>query len=219
MDRFVLLLRNRQCCWIDGRVSSRRISWRRRAWDMDNAKERVVALPAQLCLKLQEKTDLKPPSHNWLRETPAGQRWHHYIRSSSKSKPFSRTSRSFEIPHSKSHASMVIVHRVEARTLLFDELSDIQELLHEVFSINGDGAAEPSQTTLMRGGGEWAEEQFHGLTPSPAHNLMQRNQMFKEGLRNDFVKHHVDVEDIHMLVGSNMPIFGGGRYPAVSLRP
>lgn len=25
-------------------------------------------------------------------------------------------------------------------------------------------------------------------------------------------------EDIHMLVGSNMPIFGGGRYPAVSLR-
>ena len=25
-------------------------------------------------------------------------------------------------------------------------------------------------------------------------------------------------EDITMLVGSNMPIFGGGRFPAVSLR-
>ncbi|XP_030011381.1 erythroid differentiation-related factor 1 [Sphaeramia orbicularis] len=40
-----------------------------------------------------------------------------------------------------------------------------------------------------------------------------------QGLRNDFVRNIMwTFEDIHMLVGSNMPIFGGGRYPAVSLR-
>lgn len=40
-----------------------------------------------------------------------------------------------------------------------------------------------------------------------------------QGLRNDFVRNVMwTFEDIHMLVGSNMPIFGGGRYPAVSLR-
>nr|XP_020458691.1 erythroid differentiation-related factor 1 isoform X1 [Monopterus albus] len=40
-----------------------------------------------------------------------------------------------------------------------------------------------------------------------------------QGLRNDFVRNIMwAFEDIHMLVGSNMPIFGGGRYPAVSLR-
>ncbi|KAL8187207.1 UNVERIFIED_CONTAM: Erythroid differentiation- factor 1, partial [Gekko kuhli] len=39
------------------------------------------------------------------------------------------------------------------------------------------------------------------------------------GLKNDFVRNILwTFEDIHMLVGSNMPIFGGGRYPAVSLR-
>ncbi|KAL4640951.1 erythroid differentiation-related factor 1 isoform X3 [Arapaima gigas] len=40
-----------------------------------------------------------------------------------------------------------------------------------------------------------------------------------QGLRNDFARNILwTFEDIHMLVGSNMPIFGGGRYPAVSLR-
>lgn len=40
-----------------------------------------------------------------------------------------------------------------------------------------------------------------------------------QDLRNDFVRNILwTFEDIHMLVGSNMPIFGGGRYPAVSLR-
>ncbi|XP_068184014.1 erythroid differentiation-related factor 1 [Antennarius striatus] len=40
-----------------------------------------------------------------------------------------------------------------------------------------------------------------------------------QGLRNDFIRNIMwTFEDIHMLVGSNMPIFGGGRYPAVSLR-
>ncbi|XP_047207716.1 erythroid differentiation-related factor 1 isoform X2 [Girardinichthys multiradiatus] len=40
-----------------------------------------------------------------------------------------------------------------------------------------------------------------------------------QGLRNNFVRNIMwTFEDIHMLVGSNMPIFGGGRYPAVSLR-
>lgn len=40
-----------------------------------------------------------------------------------------------------------------------------------------------------------------------------------QGLKNDFVRNIMwTFEDIHMLVGSNMPIFGGGRYPAVSLK-
>ncbi|MGH0123907.1 UNVERIFIED_CONTAM: hypothetical protein FKN15_046760 [Acipenser sinensis] len=40
-----------------------------------------------------------------------------------------------------------------------------------------------------------------------------------QGLKNDFVRNIPwTFEDIHMLVGTNMPIFGGGRYPAVSLR-
>ncbi|KAK1164404.1 erythroid differentiation-related factor 1-like isoform X1 [Acipenser oxyrinchus oxyrinchus] len=40
-----------------------------------------------------------------------------------------------------------------------------------------------------------------------------------QGLKNDFVRNILwTFEDIHMLVGTNMPIFGGGRYPAVSLR-
>lgn len=44
-------------------------------------------------------------------------------------------------------------------------------------------------------------------------------QLASQGLRNDFVRNIMwTFEDIHMLVGSNMPIFGGGRYPAVSLR-
>lgn len=44
-------------------------------------------------------------------------------------------------------------------------------------------------------------------------------QCVSQGLRNDFVRNIMwTFEDIHMLVGSNMPIFGGGRYPAVSLR-
>lgn len=44
-------------------------------------------------------------------------------------------------------------------------------------------------------------------------------QSATQGLRNDFVRNIMwTFEDIHMLVGSNMPIFGGGRYPAVSLR-
>ncbi|KAI7804958.1 putative erythroid differentiation-related factor 1, partial [Triplophysa rosa] len=40
-----------------------------------------------------------------------------------------------------------------------------------------------------------------------------------QGLKNDFARNILwTFEDIHMLVGSNMPIFGGGRYPAVSLQ-
>lgn len=43
--------------------------------------------------------------------------------------------------------------------------------------------------------------------------------LWMQGLKNDFVRNILwTFEDIHMLVGSNMPIFGGGRYPAVSLR-
>lgn len=56
-----------------------------------------------------------------------------------------------------------------------------------------------------------------GASASPVHYNLS---YFKsQGLKNDFVRNILwTFEDIHMLVGSNMPIFGGGRYPAVSLR-
>lgn len=98
---------------------------------------------------LQEKTDLKLPPANWLRENPQlGSAGTTVLGSSSKSKPFSSFGMAYEfidcigddvdvvsdsenikkllkIPYSKSHVSMA-VHRV-GRTLLLDEL-DIQEL-------------------------------------------------------------------------------------------
>uniref|UniRef100_H3A848 Erythroid differentiation regulatory factor 1 n=1 Tax=Latimeria chalumnae TaxID=7897 RepID=H3A848_LATCH len=49
--------------------------------------------------------------------------------------------------------------------------------------------------------------------------LFNEGENSQKGLKNDFVRNILwTFEDIHMLVGSNMPIFGGGRYPAVSLR-
>ncbi|XP_053731650.1 erythroid differentiation-related factor 1 isoform X1 [Synchiropus splendidus] len=58
------------------------------------------------------------------------------------------------------------------------------------------------------------------LTPKEQNLLTLFNEgENSQGLRNDFVRNIMwTFEDIHMLVGSNMPIFGGGRYPAVSLR-
>lgn len=51
------------------------------------------------------------------------------------------------------------------------------------------------------------------------HIVINGLMSYLQGLRNDFVRNIMwTFEDIHMLVGSNMPIFGGGRYPAVSLR-
>ncbi|CAH3197130.1 unnamed protein product, partial [Porites evermanni] len=43
---------------------------------------------------------------------------------------------------------------------------------------------------------------------------------FPQVNRDSSFQHNVlwQFEDIQMLVGSNLPIFGGGKYPAVSLR-
>ncbi|CAI9620883.1 unnamed protein product, partial [Staurois parvus] len=104
------------------------------------------APPATAFARLQEKTDLKLPPANWLRENaklgPTS------LGSGKKSKPFSSFGMAYDfidsvgkevdvvsdsenikkllkIPYSKSHVSMA-VHRI-GRTLLLDEL-DIQEL-------------------------------------------------------------------------------------------
>nr|XP_004659315.1 erythroid differentiation-related factor 1 isoform X2 [Jaculus jaculus] len=93
------------------------------------------------------------------------------------------------------------------------------------YSINGDGAAQPVPSA--------AEEQ-ESPTSSQTHDsegaswpapfempasVSEDPSASSQGLKNDFVRNILwTFEDIHMLVGSNMPIFGGGRYPAVSLR-
>ncbi|KAL0964478.1 hypothetical protein UPYG_G00324390 [Umbra pygmaea] len=108
-----------------------------------------AAPPPTTYALLQEKTDLKLPPANWLRESPQlGPAGSTVLGSSSKSKPFSSFGMAYDfidsigddvdvvsdsenikkllkIPYSKSHVSMA-VHRV-GRTLLLDEL-DIQEL-------------------------------------------------------------------------------------------
>ncbi|XP_051689454.2 erythroid differentiation-related factor 1 isoform X5 [Oryctolagus cuniculus] len=93
------------------------------------------------------------------------------------------------------------------------------------YSINGDGAAQPvpsaaeqqespsADQTSGSGGASW---------PAPFEmpsSVSEDPSASSQGLKNDFVRNILwTFEDIHMLVGSNMPIFGGGRYPAVSLR-
>ncbi|XP_069867492.1 erythroid differentiation-related factor 1 isoform X4 [Dipodomys merriami] len=93
------------------------------------------------------------------------------------------------------------------------------------YSINGDGAAQPvppaaqqqepsaSDDTPDSEGASW---------PAPFEmpsSVSEDPSASSQGLKNDFVRNILwTFEDIHMLVGSNMPIFGGGRYPAVSLR-
>uniref|UniRef100_A0A3Q2PZH7 Erythroid differentiation regulatory factor 1 n=1 Tax=Fundulus heteroclitus TaxID=8078 RepID=A0A3Q2PZH7_FUNHE len=235
-----------------------------------------AAPPPTTYALLQEKTDLKLPPANWLRENPQlGSAGTTVLGSSSKSKPFSSFGMAYEfidcigddvdvvsdsenikkllkIPYSKSHVSMA-VHRV-GRTLLLDEL-DTQELLRRssqtgdwtwlkeiyqrlidqkwqrkkkskehwyqkailskflYYSINGDGAAEPVTEDMIKEDEDDEAEEYSSSWPATFTSAMS------EGLRNDFVRNIMwTFEDIHMLVGSNMPIFGGGRYPAVSLR-
>uniref|UniRef100_A0A3Q1BEC9 Erythroid differentiation regulatory factor 1 n=1 Tax=Amphiprion ocellaris TaxID=80972 RepID=A0A3Q1BEC9_AMPOC len=90
------------------------------------------------------------------------------------------------------------------------------------YSINGEGAAEPVSDNLNEGEEENGAEEFSSSWPTAftsAQSDVEDSDAPKEGLRNDFVRNIMwTFEDIHMLVGSNMPIFGGGRYPAVSLR-
>ncbi|XP_069836119.1 erythroid differentiation-related factor 1 isoform X2 [Dendropsophus ebraccatus] len=94
------------------------------------------------------------------------------------------------------------------------------------YSINGDDTAEPVPSTSRQP----QEEQDlrepsgseHVAWPAPFETLSsvpEDGGASNQGLKNDFVRNILwTFEDIHMLVGSNMPIFGGGRYPAVSLR-
>nr|KAG8537845.1 hypothetical protein GDO81_023709 [Engystomops pustulosus] len=94
------------------------------------------------------------------------------------------------------------------------------------YSINGDDPAEPVPSTSH----ESQEDQNlrepspsdHVAWPAPFETLSsvsEESGASDQGLKNDFVRNILwTFEDIHMLVGSNMPIFGGGRYPAVSLR-
>uniref|UniRef100_A0A4W6DL28 Erythroid differentiation regulatory factor 1 n=1 Tax=Lates calcarifer TaxID=8187 RepID=A0A4W6DL28_LATCA len=90
------------------------------------------------------------------------------------------------------------------------------------YSINGDGAAEPVPDNLNEGEEENGAEEYSSSWPTTFTSTQsdaEESDAPKEGLRNDFVRNIMwTFEDIHMLVGSNMPIFGGGRYPAVSLR-
>uniref|UniRef100_A0AAQ5YJN7 Erythroid differentiation regulatory factor 1 n=1 Tax=Amphiprion ocellaris TaxID=80972 RepID=A0AAQ5YJN7_AMPOC len=111
------------------------------------------------------------------------------------------------------------------------------------YSINGEGAAEPVSDNLNEGEEENGAEEFSSSWPTAfTSESVSMDSMFalgqvasvpkeqnlptlfnegenSQGLRNDFVRNIMwTFEDIHMLVGSNMPIFGGGRYPAVSLR-
>uniref|UniRef100_A0A8C8DYP1 Erythroid differentiation regulatory factor 1 n=1 Tax=Oryzias sinensis TaxID=183150 RepID=A0A8C8DYP1_9TELE len=113
------------------------------------------------------------------------------------------------------------------------------------YSINGDGAAEPVLDNMNEGDDDKNAEECSSswpatfTSPSDAQESEIPEQFvilitapvlyffctsFDEshslqGLRNDFVRNIMwTFEDIHMLVGSNMPIFGGGRYPAVSLK-
>uniref|UniRef100_A0A8D2MYM1 Erythroid differentiation regulatory factor 1 n=1 Tax=Zonotrichia albicollis TaxID=44394 RepID=A0A8D2MYM1_ZONAL len=94
------------------------------------------------------------------------------------------------------------------------------------YSINGDGAAQPVPSTSKQHqegpvAGE-SDEAGRASWPAPFEmpsSLSEDPGASNQGLKNDFVRNILwTFEDIHMLVGSNMPIFGGGRYPAVSLR-
>ncbi|XP_063291146.1 erythroid differentiation-related factor 1 [Pelobates fuscus] len=94
------------------------------------------------------------------------------------------------------------------------------------YSINGDDTAEPVPSPQN----EPREEENLGTSTGAEHvawpapfesfsSVSEDGGASNQGLKNDFVRNILwTFEDIHMLVGSNMPIFGGGRYPAVSLR-
>ncbi|XP_051883232.1 erythroid differentiation-related factor 1 isoform X3 [Pristis pectinata] len=94
------------------------------------------------------------------------------------------------------------------------------------YSINGDCAAEavptpiaqPTDTQSQENQIEVEESSWPAPLRAPASVPEDENPQ-EQGLKNDFVRNILwTFEDIHMLVGSNMPIFGGGKYPAVSLR-
>ncbi|XP_029465909.1 erythroid differentiation-related factor 1 isoform X2 [Rhinatrema bivittatum] len=92
------------------------------------------------------------------------------------------------------------------------------------YSINGDDSAQPIPSTRDEHGGSPTLDQTSDAqsaswpAPFEASSSVSEDAA-NQGLKNDFIRNILwTFEDIHMLVGSNMPIFGGGRYPAVSLR-
>ncbi|XP_078079533.1 erythroid differentiation-related factor 1 isoform X1 [Mustelus asterias] len=94
------------------------------------------------------------------------------------------------------------------------------------YSINGDCGAEPVPTPIAQPGDTQPQENPIAVEesswPAPLRtptSVPDDGNPQEQGLKNDFVRNILwTFEDIHMLVGSNMPIFGGGKYPAVSLR-
>ncbi|GCB71579.1 hypothetical protein scyTo_0005995 [Scyliorhinus torazame] len=94
------------------------------------------------------------------------------------------------------------------------------------YSINGDCGAEPVPTPIAQPTDTQSEENPIAVEesswPAPLRtpaSVSEDGHPQEQGLKNDFVRNILwTFEDIHMLVGSNMPIFGGGKYPAVSLR-
>uniref|UniRef100_A0A8C8VDN5 Erythroid differentiation regulatory factor 1 n=1 Tax=Pelusios castaneus TaxID=367368 RepID=A0A8C8VDN5_9SAUR len=94
------------------------------------------------------------------------------------------------------------------------------------YSINGDGTAEPVPSAAAQRhedpASDESDEAGRVAWPAPFEmpsSVSEDPGSSNQGLKNDFVRNILwTFEDIHMLVGSNMPIFGGGRYPAVSLR-
>uniref|UniRef100_A0A8D1BP41 Erythroid differentiation-related factor 1 n=1 Tax=Sus scrofa TaxID=9823 RepID=A0A8D1BP41_PIG len=93
------------------------------------------------------------------------------------------------------------------------------------YSINGDGAAQPVPSAAEQqesSSSDQTNDSDGASWPAPFEmpsSVSEDPSASSQGLKNDFVRNILwTFEDIHMLVGSNMPIFGGGRYPAVSLR-
>uniref|UniRef100_A0AAR2JRY6 Erythroid differentiation regulatory factor 1 n=1 Tax=Pygocentrus nattereri TaxID=42514 RepID=A0AAR2JRY6_PYGNA len=88
------------------------------------------------------------------------------------------------------------------------------------YSINGNDVAEPVPSdTDACAEAEGCESLDYTALDVTFIECLSASILLVQGLKNDFVRNILwTFEDIHMLVGSNMPIFGGGRYPAVSLR-
>ncbi|XP_051578046.1 erythroid differentiation-related factor 1-like isoform X1 [Myxocyprinus asiaticus] len=109
--------------------------------------------------------------------------------------------------------------------------SDTDQVAEEACGTGGDGPSWPATFNSSTSDSEEPampkEEQVDTYSLGHVSSVPKEQNLptlFNEGensqgLRNDFVRNILwTFEDIHMLVGSNMPIFGGGRYPAVSLR-
>ncbi|KAF4787772.1 Erythroid differentiation-related factor 1 [Turdus rufiventris] len=205
------------------------------------------APPQAAFARLQEKTDLKLPPANWLRESaklgPAGTT---ILGNSKKSKPFSSFGMAYDFIDSVGNDVDVVSDSEtgdwtwlkEFYQRLIDQKWQRKKKSKEhwyqkailskflYYSINGDGAAQPVPSTSKQHqegpvAGE-SDEAGRASWPAPFEmpsSLSEDPGASNQGLKNDFVRNILwTFEDIHMLVGSNMPIFGGGRYPAVSLR-